>query len=149
MKIVATNRRARHDYQITSTMVVGIVLSGAEVKSAKAGNLSLKGSFVRQKADELYLVNAHISPYKFAAQADYDPTRERKLLAHRREIEQIGAQAHGASLSVVPLAAGIEHGLVKLEIGIGRGKKIYDKRSSLRQKAAERDIERDIKAKSK
>lgn len=147
MKVIATNRRARHDYQIDHTLVVGLVLTGAEVKSAKSGSISLKGSFVRHKDGELYLVNAHISPYKFAPAEDNDPTRERKLLAHRKQIEELIEQASAQGMSAVPLKVGVERGLVKLEIGIGRGKKLHDKRETLRQKATKRDIERDIKQK--
>lgn len=147
MKVIATNRRARHDYQIDNTLVVGLVLTGAEVKSVKSGSISLKGSFVRHKAGELYLVNAHISPYKFAPSEDNDPTRERKLLAHRKQIEDLIEQASAQGMSAVPLKVGVERGLVKLEIGIGRGKKLHDKRETLRQKATKRNIERDVKQK--
>lgn len=147
MKVIATNRRARHDYQIDHTLVVGLVLTGAEVKSVKSGSISLKGSFVRHKAGELYLVNAHISPYKFASSEDNDPTRERKLLAHRKQIEELIEQASAQGMSAVPLKVGVERGLIKLEIGIGRGKKLHDKRETLRQKATKRDIERDVKQK--
>jgi SsrA-binding protein len=147
MKVIATNRRARHDYQIDHTLVVGLVLTGAEVKSAKLGSISLKGSFVRHKNGELYLMNAHISPYKFAPIEDNDPARERKLLAHRKQIEELIEQSSAQGMTAIPLKVGLERGLVKLEIGVGRGKKLHDKRESLRYTATKRDIERDIKNK--
>lgn len=146
MKIIAKNKRARFDYDIKETIICGVVLAGHEVKSVKAGHISLKGSFVSFKAGEAYLVNSHISLYKNAASIkSYDPTRSRKLLLHRKQIDNLLGDAKTAGLTAVPISVGIERGLVKIEIGVGRGKKLHDKREVAKKKAMFLDAERDIK----
>jgi SsrA-binding protein len=148
MKIIAKNRRAFFDYEITDRLVAGLVLAGHEVKSIRAGHISLKGSFVHFTNHEAYLVNSHIRKYSHAgAIADYDPTRSRKLLLKQSEIEHLQAAKRGTSMAIVPLAVGLERGRVKLEIGLGRGKKRFDKREVARKKAAERDnaLERKVR----
>lgn len=148
MKILATNKRARYDYDITETLVAGLVLAGAEVKSVKQGAISLKGSFVSFKADEAYLTNAHITQYKHASNnGDYDPTQDRKLLLHRKQLDSLMGEIKSAGKTAVPTAVGLERGLIKVEIGIGRGKKHYDKRESIKKQAMLRDIDRDVKKK--
>lgn len=143
MKVIASNRKARHDYSVDHTLLAGIALNGGEVKSIKAGHISLKGSFVTINQGELYLINAHVTPYKFAASAD-EPTRRRKLLVHKNELtELVGFKQQG--LAMVPLAVGLVRGLVKVEIGIGRGRKKYDKRQVLKKREAERAIARVLK----
>jgi SsrA-binding protein len=139
MKIIATNRRAKFDYEIQNKLWVGIVLTGAEVKSIKAAHISLKGSFVQILNGELVLINAHVSPYKFAKVEPHNETRTRKLLAHKKEINRlIGLKQSG--LHLMPLAIGIERGLVKVEIGIGKPRKKYDKREQIKKREAERNI---------
>ncbi len=146
MKIVAKNKRARFDYEIKDTLVAGIVLAGHEVKSVKSGHISLKGSFVSMKAGEAYLTNAHITLYKSAANiSSYDPVRSRKLLLHRRQINEILGAVKAQGLSVVPLAIGMERGLIKVELGIGRGKKKFDKREATKRRDILRDVSREIK----
>jgi SsrA-binding protein len=141
MKILASNRRAKFDYDISETLVAGVVLSGAEVKSAKAGHISLKGSYATINRGELYLLNAHISPYASAKSESFEQTRSRKLLIHKTQLNRlIGLKQSG--LSLVPLAIGQERGLVKVEVGIGRGRKVHDKRSSIKARQAQRDIDR-------
>ncbi len=141
MKILASNKRAKFDYDLSETIVAGVVLSGPEVKSAKAGHVSLKGSFVSINRGELYLLNTHISPYQPAQDANYEPTRSRKLLVHGQQLKRlIGLKQSG--LSLVPTAVGLEHGLVKVEFGIGRGRKRQDKRAVIKKREADRDIAR-------
>lgn len=144
MKVLASNRRARFDYQIGDKILAGLVLTGPEVKSAKLGQVSLKGSYVTIKNDEAWLINAHINPYKPARQPGYEPTVSRKLLLHRKQIEQLIAHKQDG-LAIVPLALLLERSLIKLEVGIGRGKKRYDKRESIKQRQTQRDLERQFK----
>ncbi len=137
MKLLAKNRRA--------TIVAGISLTGAEVKSIKAGFASLKGSFIALRSGEAYLTNAHVTPYAHAAsKADTDPTRNRKLLLHRKQLDQLIGQKQ-SGLSVVPTALLLDHNLVKLELGIGRGKKRYDKRETIKRRDTARELARSLK----
>lgn len=145
MKILAHNRRATFDYDITERLVAGVVLTGPETKSAKAGHLSLKGSFVAIQAGEAYLTNAQITPYAQAGPyITQEPLRSRKLLLHRKQLNQL-ISAKQSGLSTVPLAAGLERGYVKLELGIGRGKKRYDKRQTIKTRETNRELGRIIK----
>ncbi len=142
MKIVASNRRARHDYDIREKFIAGISLTGGEVKSTKAGHIDLKGSYVTFSPTKATLVNAHITPYKFSsAETDHDPTRPRQLLLHKKELAQLQVKHESEHLTVVPLAVGIEKGLVKIEIALAKGKKAYDKREAKRKKSMARDAE--------
>lgn len=141
MKIVARNNKAKFDYDITEKLIAGIALNGAEVKSAKLGNLSLKGSFANIVNGELWLINAHISPYQFAQNDGYVPTRTRKLLVHKKELRNLLVQKQNGK-SIVPLVAGIKNGLIKIELGIGRGRKKYDKREQQKKRHAKREIEK-------
>lgn len=146
MKILATNRRARYDYDITETMVAGLVLAGAEVKSVKQGAISLKGSFVSFRGNEAYLTNAHITPYKHSSDIEnYDPTASRKLLLHRKELDKLLGEIQSAGKTAVPTAVGLERGLIKVELGIGRGKKRFDKRETIKKRDMLRDVSRDVK----
>ena len=138
MKVIATNRRAKFDYAITENLLAGVVLSGSEVKSVKAGHISLKGSFATINRGELYLLNAHISPYKYAGALEIDETRSRKLLVHKKELERLAAMKQ-SGLSMVPMAVGVERGFVKIKIGIGRGKRIFDKRETIKKREAKRE----------
>ncbi len=145
MKVLAKNRRATFDYELTEHFVAGLVLSGDEVKSLKSGFGSLKGSFVSLRDNEAYLTAAHITPYSKASnKAGIDPTRNRKLLLHRRQIDTLIAHKQ-AGLSVVPTALLLAGSLIKIEIGVGRGKKRYDKRETMKRRDTERDIARQLK----
>lgn len=145
MKVLAANRRARYDYEITERLVAGLVLSGAETKSTKMGHASLKGSFITIRDGEAYLNNAHITPYQPSGmQAVPDPTRSRKLLLHRRQLDAlIDNRSHG--LAAVPMALVLDKRFVKLEVGIGRGQKRYDKRAVIKSRETEREIARTLK----
>jgi len=146
MKVIAKNRRAFHDYEIIERITAGISLLGHEVKSVRAGQISLKGSFVHFQNHEAYLVNAHVRQYSHAANLkEYDPTRSRKLLLHRKQIDNLEAEKRGAGLAVVPVAVGLEHGLIKVEIALGRGKKHYDKRETSRKKTMKIDAALEVK----
>jgi SsrA-binding protein len=145
MKLLAKNRRATYDYEITERLVAGLALSGPEVKSVKAGHASLKGSFIALRAGEAYLTNAHVSPYSRAAmEHQTEPTRNRKLLLHRKQLDELIRHKQNG-LSVVATALLMDHNLVKLEIGIGRGKKRYDKRETIKQRTVERELDRRVK----
>lgn len=148
MKIVATNKRARFDYDISRTLMAGLVLAGHEVKSVKNGAISLRGSFVSFRGGEAWLTNAHITQYKQAGGVkDYDPTQSRKILLHRRELDELQAAAQSEGMSILPLAVGVERGLVKVEVGVGRGKKHFDKREVIKKRDMLRDASRDVRPK--
>jgi len=145
MQVLAKNRRATFDYELTERLVAGLVLSGDEVKSLKSGHGSLKGSFIALRNSEAYLNNAHITPYARASdKAGIDPTAARKLLLHRRQIDQL-IEHKQSGLSVVPTALLLSGNLIKIEIGIGRGKKHYDKRETMKRRDTDRDVARQLK----
>lgn len=145
MKILAKNRRANFDYDIAERLIAGVVLTGPETKSAKAGHLSLKGSFVAIKDGQAFLTNAQITPYAQAGpHVPQEPLRSRKLLLHAKELTQLAA-AKQAGLSIVPLAAGVERGYVKVELGIGRGQKTRDKRHRIKERQTARELDRAVK----
>lgn len=140
MKILATNRRARYDYELKDRLEAGLVLSGSEVKSIKQGHIDLKGSYVSFRNNEAYLISAHISPYKHSVDLEsYNPTAERKLLLHKHEIARLIEDSKSQRLVVVPTAIGLVRGNIKLEIALGRGKKLYDKRETKKRQAMLRD----------
>lgn len=145
MRIIARNRRANFDYEIAESMIAGIVLTGPETKSAKAGHISLKGSFVQIQRGEAFLTNTQITPYAYTGpHLVQEPLRSRKLLLHQKELDRLIA-AKQAGFSIVALAAGIERGYVKLELGIGRGKKQRDKRQTIKARESARKLGRAIK----
>lgn len=145
MKIV--NRSAFHDYTIADRLEAGIKLTGPEVKSVKGNRVSLTGSFVRIIGSEAFLVNAQIQPYQFARIENYDPRRTRKLLLSKKEIIALKGKIEGANLTLVPLSLYTTHGLVKLEVGVARGKKQYEKREELKRRAVKRELEQDYRGK--
>jgi len=141
MKLLAKNKRATFDYQLDERVVAGLALTGPEVKSIKAGHASLRGSFVSLRSGEAYLTNAHVTPYSLAAVKEYDPLRNRKLLLHRRQLDELIKQKQ-AGLSVIPTALLLEHNFIKLEVGIGKGKKRYDKRETIKRRDVNRELAR-------
>ncbi len=146
MSVLAINKRARFDYDISEKFEAGLVLSGQEVKSAKTGHISLKGSFVTVKGQELYLTNANIPPYKHAGEIkNYDPSRPRKLLLHRAEIRTLIGKSRAEGLTLVPIRVYTRRGLVKLEFGVGKGRKKVDKREVIKKREAERKIARALR----
>lgn len=144
-KIVSTNRKARHDYHLLDTYEAGLVLTGSEIKSIRAGRVSLRESFVQPRGNELWLLNAHIASYDQAGQFGHDPLRPRKLLLHRREIDRIISRVQERGLTIVPTVMYLVRGRAKIEIALARGKKQYDKRETLRRKDTQRQIERSVR----
>ena len=142
VKQLAQNRKAWHDYFVEEKFEAGIELSGTEVKSVRLGRLNLKDSYVEVRSGEAILQGMHISPYEKGNIFNKDPLRPRRLLLHKREILKIGAQAMQQGYSVIPLQVYLKHGLVKLEIALCKGKKLYDKRDAMAERDAKRDIER-------
>jgi SsrA-binding protein len=147
MKIFAENKKARFNYEILEEYESGIVLSGAEVKSIRAGHISLKESFATITGGEIWLTNAHISPYKPANLEGYEPTRPRKLLLKKSETQKLVGKVGEQGLTLVPLKVYDKNGNIKVEIGLAKGKKKYDKRESLKQKDQNREIQRALKQK--
>ena len=142
VKILAQNRKARHDYFIEETYEAGIVLLGTEVKSLRAAKANLKDSYARVENGELLLYNMHISPYNFASYYNHDPLRPRVLLMHKKEIGKLSGYVQEKGYTLVPLSAYLSRGKVKIELALAKGKKNYDKRQSLAEKDAKREIER-------
>jgi SsrA-binding protein len=145
MKIVAQNRKAFHDYSIEETVEAGIVLTGTEVKSLREGKANLKDSYVLIKEGEVLLLNCHISPYTHGNIMNHDPVRTRKLLLHKKEIARIQAKALQKGYSLIPLKIYFKESRAKVEIGLARGKKMYEKRDSIKKREADREIERAMK----
>ncbi|MBO4242635.1 MAG: SsrA-binding protein SmpB [Clostridiales bacterium] len=145
IKIIAENKKAFHDYFIEEKYECGVVLSGTEVKSLRAGKVNLKDSYVTVKEGEMWLVGVHISPYEMGNRYNLDPMRSRKLLMHKREIIRLFSTIKQDGLTLVPTKCYFKDGRVKFEIGLARGKKNYDKRDAEAKKQAKRDIERAMK----
>lgn len=146
MKIVSNNKKAYHDYFILDTFEAGIELKGTEIKSVRLGNVNLKDAFVRLKNDELFVENMHISPYTQGNIFNHEPLRTRKLLLHRKEILKITNKLKEGGLTIVPTKIYFNRSSkAKLEIGIAKGKKLYDKRNDLKERDAKRDIEKSLK----
>ena len=141
-KIIAENRKARHDYFVIETYEAGIELFGTEVKSLRAGNVNLKDSYCDVDGGELFAIGMHISPYEQGNIFNRDPLRDRKLLMHKREIMKLHGQVGQKGFSIIPLSLYFSGSYVKVELGLCRGKKLYDKRDSQAKKDSERNIER-------
>ena len=150
-KIIANNKKVFHDYFVEQTFEAGIVLTGTEIKSARAGKISIKESYARiTKLGELMIYGMHIAPYSEGNRFNVDPLRERKLLLHRREIDKITGMIKLRGYTIIPLSVYInKNGLCKIELGICKGKKIYDKRDAIHKKEIDRKIDRAIKEKLK
>ena len=140
--VVATNRKARHDYHIDDVYEAGLVLTGTEVKSLRAGRASLVDAFASVSEGEVWLERVHIPEYTQGTWTNHEPRRRRKLLLHREEIERLAADTRERGLTIVPLALYFKDGRVKVEIGIARGKKNYDKRQALRERQDRREADR-------
>jgi len=148
-KLIVANRAAFHEYHILDKFEAGIVLTGTEVKSLRAGQIQLKESYVAVRDDEAWLFNAHISPYAHGNRENHDPTRTRKLLLHRREIERLGNETTLKGMTLVVTRVYMKKGRVKFEIGVARGKKLYDKRESEMRRTVERETRAQMKERSK
>ena len=142
IKIVAQNRKATHEYLIDDRVEAGLVLQGTEVKSLRAGNVNLREAYCSVEAGEMILRQCHISPYEHGNRANHDPVRPRKLLLHRREIEKLGKAAAQKGYTIVPLKIYFKKGRAKLEIGLGKGKKLYDKRMDIASRETKRRMDR-------
>ena len=148
-KLIAQNKKARHDYFIEETYEAGIVLQGTEIKSIRAGRVNLKDSFARIQNGEVFLYNMHVSPYEQGNRYNHEPERTRKLLLHKQQIAKLIGQTKEAGYSLVPLKLYIKDGFAKILIGLGKSKKNYDKREDLKKKEAKRDIERAFRERQK
>ncbi|WP_448874474.1 SsrA-binding protein SmpB [Desulfobulbus propionicus] len=145
-KIISKNKKAFHDYYIDQTFEAGIVLSGPEVKSLRSAKVNLKDGYAQVKDGEVFLYNVHISPYAYTTYANQDPLRVRKLLLHKREIRKLIGKLHEKGIALIPLKIYfIENGKVKVELGLARGKKLYDKRAALKEKESNREMERTMR----
>lgn len=144
VKVVAENRKARHDYFIEETYEAGIALVGTEVKSLRAGKASLRDSYAEVINGEVFLQNMHISPYEKGNRFNHDPKRPRKLLLHKREIRRLLGHTTQKGYTLIPLRIYFRRGKAKIEIAVARGKKLYDKRESIARRDAEREIAREI-----
>lgn len=145
IKVVATNRKAYHDYTVLETLEAGLVLSGSEIKSVRESRISLGEAYVKAENGSLWLTGAHIARYDPASYMGHEPTRRRRLLLHRKEINRLQAKLKEKGLTLVPLKVYIKERLAKLEIGLGRGKKLYDKRETTMRRDVEWEIERTLK----
>ena len=144
-KTIATNRRARHEYSIEDSLEAGIVLSGTEIKSIRAGKVNLADAFARIERGEAWLVGAHIAPWEGGNRLNHEPKRDRKLLLHRNQIDQLLGKTKAKGLTLIPLKIYItERGRAKLELGLGKGKQLYDRRREIAARDARRDIEREL-----
>jgi SsrA-binding protein len=144
-KNIAVNRRARHDYHVLERVEAGLALQGTEVKSLRNGNVNFKDAYAERRGGEMYLVGLHIAPYEQGNVYNHDPERPRKLLLHRREIEQLASQVEEKGLTIVPLRMYFTRGIAKAELGLCRGKQKADKREALQEKAQKREVERALK----
>ncbi|OEF97867.1 SsrA-binding protein SmpB [Desulfuribacillus alkaliarsenatis] len=149
IKIVAKNKKAYHDYFIEEKLEAGIVLTGTEIKSIRAGKANLKESFATIKKGEVFIHNMHISPYEQGNRFNHDPTRMRKLLLNKIEISKLIGQTKEKGYSLVPLSIYLKNGLAKMELGLAKGKKLYDKRHDAAKKDAQREIERAFRERQK
>jgi SsrA-binding protein len=150
IKIVAQNRRARHDYEILKTFECGLELKGSEVKSLREGKAQLREAFARIDNNEAFVIQLHIPPWIHASMWDkLDPNRRRKLLLHGREIDEMREQTQQKGLSLVPLSIYFKNGRAKLELALARGRKNYDKRAALAKRDANRDIDREVSARGR
>jgi SsrA-binding protein len=144
-KVIATNRKARHDFFLLETFEAGLVLQGSEIKSIRAGQISIKEAYVRTDGKEAWLVDAHIAQYNPASRQNHDPKRERKLLLHRKEIYKLWDEVRQKGVTIIPLSVYLKDGRAKVEIAVAKGKRKYDKRQDLAKRDAQREIDRALR----
>lgn len=147
-RTIAANRRARHEYEIEETYEAGVVLTGTEVKSLRAGRASIQEAFARVEQDEVWLYHMHIPPYEAGNIFNHDPLRKRKLLLHRTQIRRLFGKAQQKGYTLVPLRLYFRRGVAKVELGIARGKRQYDKRAAIARREAERQVQRALRRRS-
>jgi SsrA-binding protein len=144
-RVVTTNRRAFHEYHIVETIEAGIVLTGTEIKSIRDGRVTIAEAYARIDGDELWLIGSHISPYTHGSYTNHDPDRSRKLLVHRSELRELRMMTEQKGMTLVPLRIVLKQGRAKVELGVARGKKLYDKRAASAEREASRAIERALR----
>jgi SsrA-binding protein len=142
LKTITVNRKAYHDYHIEDSFEAGLVLTGTEIKSIRMGRVNLRDAYARAENDEIWLVGAHIAPYPGGNRYNHEPKRKRKLLLHRREISELGGDMMRKGLTIVPLKMYLKNGIAKVELGVARGKKAYDKRETIARRDAQREMQR-------
>jgi SsrA-binding protein len=145
IKVIATNRKARHQYHFHDTHEAGLVLKGSEIKSIRAGRVSLQEGFVLFEGGEAWLVNVHIAQYDPASRQNHEPRRRRKLLLHRREIDRLQGRSQEKGYTIVPTKLYLKDGRAKVEIALAKGKKLYDKRQTIAERDSKRQVERALK----
>lgn len=145
IKVVATNRKAKHEYFLLETYEAGLVLKGSEIKSIRAGQVSLAQAYVAIEGSEAWLVNSHIAPYDEASRNNHDPLRRRKLLLHSSQIRKLSDQVRKKGATVIPLRIYMKGGIAKIEIALAKGKKHYDKRAEIAERDAQREMDRRYK----
>jgi SsrA-binding protein len=146
VKVIAVNRRASHDYFIDDRIEAGLVLTGTEIKSIREGRVNLREGYARIQDGEGWLVNVHIAPYEQGNRYNHDPRRERKLLLHRDEISNLIGRVRQRGYTLVPMQLYLKHGRAKVELGLARGKREFDKRDAIAKREAQREIERHVRA---
>jgi len=142
IKVVSTNKKARFEYFIQETFEAGLVLKGTEIKSVRNGQISLQEAYVRTNGEEIWLVGAHIAPYENASAFQHDPKRDRKLLMHKKQIRKIFDEVRIKGMTIVPIKVYLKEGKAKIEIGLAKGKKQYDKRDAIKERDVERETSR-------
>jgi len=147
-KVMATNRKAIHDYFLFDHLEAGLVLHGSEIKSIRAGRISLKEAYVQIDGQEAWLMDAHIAPYEQASYFNHEPRRPRKLLLNHKEIYRLWDEVRKKGVTIIPLSVYLKNGRAKIEIAVAKGKKQYDKRQTIAKRDAERDIERQLRQKN-
>jgi len=146
-KTIATNRQARYNYAILESFEAGIELKGTEVKSLRAGKASINDSFARPEGNEIFLYNMHIPPYEFGNRENPDPLRPRKLLLHKNQIRRLIGEIASKKLGLIPLKAYFKEGIVKVELALAKGKKLYDKREAIKKRESDRELRRALRTK--
>lgn len=144
IKIIATNRKARHNYFILDRFEAGIALLGTEIKSVRARQVSIAEAYVRIENNEAWLMDAHIAPYQQAGFFNHEPARSRKLLLHKKEISRLSENVSKKGVTIIPLQLYLKNGIAKVEIAVARGKKLYDKRQSIKKRDIQREIDREF-----
>jgi SsrA-binding protein len=145
VKVLATNRKAYHDYHIEETYEAGVALTGTEIKSVRAGSVNLRDSYAQVRSGEMWLMNMHVAPYEPASRQNVDPYRDRRLLLHHKEIMRLAGRVQEKGFTLVPLRMYLKKNRAKVEIGLARGKRMYDKREAIAKRETDREIRRAVK----
>ncbi len=148
VKVLAKNRKARFNYTIEDSVECGIVLEGTEVKSFRGGNISFPDAFAEIRDGEVWLMGLHVTPYVYSSIFNHDPDRPKKLLLHREEIKRLARKVDEKGFTLIPLEFYLKNGIIKVEIGICRGKKVFDKRADIRERDVKRDLQREVRSRN-